>query len=55
MIQFYTAVEVAEICRVKVETVRSWIKDKKLPASKPGREYLVSAEDLTDFLKEKHG
>lgn len=55
MIQLYTCPEVAEICKVQPETVRQWIKDKKLPASKPGREYLIDEEDLRAFLKEKHG
>jgi excisionase family DNA binding protein len=55
MIQLYTATEVAEICRVTVETVRAWIKEGKLKAKKPGREYLVDEVDLREFLEEKHG
>ena len=55
MIQLYTAAEVAEICHVTVETVREWIKQDKIKATRPGREYLIDEEDLRAFLKEKHG
>jgi excisionase family DNA binding protein len=43
-------VEVADIARVSVETVRYWIKQGKLPSIRPGRRRLVRREDLEGFL-----
>ena len=45
----YTCDEVAERYRVKVITVWDWIRKKKLPAIKIGRDYRVSEEDLKSF------
>jgi excisionase family DNA binding protein len=53
--RFYTTFEVADTCRVAVETVREWIKDGKLAGVKRGRQYLVAESDLVEYLKEKHG
>lgn len=38
--------------RVPMDTIRSWIRSKKLPAYKPGRTYLVKREDLEKFIRE---
>jgi len=38
--------------KVPMDTIRSWIRTKRLPAYKPGRTYLVKREDLERFLKE---
>lgn len=38
--------------RVPMDTIRSWIRSKKLPAYKPGRTYLVKREDLDKFIRE---
>jgi len=38
--------------RVPLDTIRSWIRTKRLPAYKPGRAYLVRREDLDKFLKD---
>jgi excisionase family DNA binding protein len=38
--------------RVPMDTIRSWIRSKRLPAYRPGRTYLVKREDLEKFLKE---
>lgn len=54
-IKYYTTDEVADICRVTVETVREWIKDNKLNGVKRGRSYLITEEDLKTYLGEKHG
>lgn len=43
-------VEVAEIARVSIETVRYWIKQGKLPSIRPGRRRLVRRADLETFL-----
>lgn len=38
--------------KVPMDTIRSWIRTKRLPAYKPGRTYLVKREDLEKFLKD---
>jgi excisionase family DNA binding protein len=38
--------------RVPLDTIRSWIRTKRLPAYKPGRSYLVKREDLEKFIQE---
>ncbi len=38
--------------RVPMDTIRSWIRTKRLPAYKPGRAYLVKREDLEKFIRE---
>lgn len=38
--------------RVPLDTIRSWIRTKRLPAYRPGRAYLVKREDLDKFLKD---
>ena len=38
--------------RVPMDTIRSWIRTKRLPAYKPGRAYLVKREDLDKFIKD---
>jgi excisionase family DNA binding protein len=38
--------------RVPVDTIRSWIRSKRLPAYKPGKTYLVRREDLEQFLRD---
>ncbi len=38
--------------RVPMDTVRTWIRSKKLPAYRPGRTYLVKREDFEKFIKE---
>ncbi len=37
---------------IPVETIRAWIRQKKLPAYKPGKHYLVKREDWEKFLEE---
>lgn len=49
MPKFYSCVEVAARYSVQVITVWDWIRKKKLPAIKLGREYRVSEEDLKTF------
>jgi excisionase family DNA binding protein len=38
--------------RVPMDTIRSWIRSKRLPAYKPGRAYLVKRDDLEKFIQE---
>ena len=37
---------------VPLDTIRAWIRSKKLPAYRPGKAYLVRREDLERFLRE---
>lgn len=49
MSQLYTCQEIAERYRVEVITVWDWIRKKKLPAIKIGRDYRVSDRDIEYF------
>lgn len=52
----YTVEEVAKIMRIAPWTARRMVRDNKFPnASKPGRQWLIPAEDLTNLLQESHG
>ncbi|MBO0796847.1 MAG: helix-turn-helix domain-containing protein [Ktedonobacteraceae bacterium] len=44
--------EIAKELKVPEDTVRAWIRNKKLPAFRPGREYRVKRSDLERFLAE---
>jgi excisionase family DNA binding protein len=37
---------------VPLDTIRAWIRSKKLPAYRPGKAYLVKREDFERFIKE---
>lgn len=43
--KFLTVEEVADALRIHRATVTRWIHEKKLPASKVGRRWLISEED----------
>jgi excisionase family DNA binding protein len=45
--------EAADRLGVSVYTVRRWIKDGKLRAIKPGKEYRVRQSDLEEFLRSR--
>nr|DAM14462.1 MAG TPA: helix-turn-helix domain protein [Caudoviricetes sp.] len=49
MPKMYSCSEVAERYGVKIITIRDWIKRKKLPAIKTGREYRISENDIAIF------
>jgi excisionase family DNA binding protein len=49
MSKLYSCEEIAERYSVQVITVWDWIRKKKLPALKIGREYRVSDEDINAF------
>ncbi len=49
MAQLYTCADVAKRYSVKIITVWDWIRKKKLPAVKIGRDYRISEEDLLKF------
>lgn len=51
--KYLTCQEVADRYGVKPITVWDWIRKKKLPAIKLGRDYRISPEDLALFEKER--
>lgn len=50
-IKLYTFQEVAAILRVSRQTVYNYHTAKKLKATKFGKEYRVTEEDLQEFIK----
>ena len=46
---YYTCAEVAERSKVELQTVWSWVRGKKLPAVKIGKEYRITEADLKAF------
>lgn len=49
MSKMYTCEEIAERYGVKIITVWDWIRKKKMPALKIGKEYRVREEDIKVF------
>lgn len=47
---FYTIVELEKAGIASRFTLRKWIKNGRLKASLVGRKYLISGEDIRDFL-----
>lgn len=46
--------EVSKVLSVNEQTVRKWIRQGKLKASKPtGKNYIIKAKDLKDFIDGK--
>lgn len=48
--QWLTLEQIAEELQLNIETVREWVRTKRLVAYKPGRSYRVKREDLDRFL-----
>ena len=38
--------------KVPKDTIRAWVRNKRLPAYRPHRTYLIKREDLEKFLRE---
>ncbi len=47
----YTTKEVAELLSIKETTVREYIRNGEMEASRLGRMYRVTEEQVKDFLK----
>lgn len=53
MPKYFTSSEVAERYKVKTLTVWDWIRKKKLPAIRIGRDYRIRQEDIDEFEKKR--
>lgn len=52
----YTAQEVADIFRVKVETIREWIRTGKIHGTRIGKSYLIPQKEVNAILfRQKDG
>jgi excisionase family DNA binding protein len=49
--EFYTVKELAQILKISTRTVIKLIEEKKIRASKVGREWRVQREYLDEYLK----
>ncbi|WP_344863587.1 helix-turn-helix domain-containing protein [Amycolatopsis ultiminotia] len=49
MSTFYSAEEVADLLGLHVRTVRGYVRDGRLPATKIGKQYRIAADDLATF------
>lgn len=49
-IKFYTIPEAAEALRVTPQTIRNYIKQKRLQATRVGRPLLITEKNLRGFL-----
>ena len=47
----YNVKEVVELLGLNIQTVRQFIKEGKLKASKVGTHYIVTEDAIKDFLK----
>ena len=50
--QFLTTHEIAELLKVREQTVRTWIHQEDLRAVKLGREFRIAVSDLEAFVNE---
>ena len=51
--QWLTVEDIANDLNVKIDTVRSWIREKKLTAYRVGRDYRIKRTDYEKFLEER--
>ena len=52
MKQWLTVEDISQELGIDEQTIRLWIRSKRLRAFKPGKQYLVKREDLEKFLEE---
>jgi excisionase family DNA binding protein len=52
---FLTAKELAEMLRVKVRTVYSWVEGGLIPYHKPGRITIFDLDEIIEWLEKKRG
>lgn len=54
-IKFYTVLEIAKKLHLTPESVRKYIKENRIKATKIGRSFLISHKELMRFLGEPEG
>jgi excisionase family DNA binding protein len=47
----YDINEVCELLKMNIQTIRIYIREGKLKASKVGRKYIITEENLKEFLE----
>ena len=52
-IQYYSIEEVAEKLKVAYLTVYRWVRAKKLYALKAGKQYRITSQELSKFMKQR--
>jgi excisionase family DNA binding protein len=50
--RFYTAEELADYLKVSGQTVRAWIREKKVKATKFGRSWRIADDELKRLVAE---
>jgi len=50
-VDYYSPEQLAEKLQLSVRTIWAYIRDGKLPATKLGRKYRISEEQLDRFMK----
>jgi excisionase family DNA binding protein len=51
-LKVFTPDEVAKILKVNSDTIRKYIREGKIPASKIGNTYRITYKNITDFLNQ---
>ena len=51
--EWLTVEEIAQQLKMHVDTVRGWIRDGKLKATRFGRDYRVKREDFDKFVQDR--
>ena len=51
MAELMTTAQTAKYLQLSERTIRQWIKDKKLPASKPGKAWRIKKSDIDKLVK----
>lgn len=51
-IKLYTVVEAADLLQVTPQTIRMWIRNKRLKAVRMGRPFFISQKSIDKFLSD---
>ena len=51
--EWLTVEEIAQELKMHVDTVRGWIRDRKLKATRFGRDYRIKRKDFDKFVEER--
>jgi len=52
-LEWLTLQQIADELQLHIETVREWVRTKRLTAYRVGRDYRVKRTDLDKFLEER--